>query len=184
MSRAIYLALATCSLVTLAGCGGPKLVPVEGVVMLDGKPVEGATVTFVSDDGKYSFSGSTDSSGHFALQEGEKLGAFPGTYKVTVVKGQRKPGGESIDPEEGMKMMKKDAEEAEKANKADKAKQAASGDMKSKMASMVGAKSSPGAPPATVKSELPSVYAIGTKTPLTATVPAAGPIQLDLKSKP
>jgi hypothetical protein len=161
-------------------------VPVEGVVLLDGKPVEGATVTFISDDGKNSFSGSTDATGHFDLQSGEKHGAFPGDYKVTVVKNTSKPGAESIDPQEGAKMMKKESEEADKANKANKAAYIGSADPKTKMAAMAGSKTGPNVgstAPAALKSELPVVYANGTKTPLTAKVPSAGPIQLDLNSK-
>jgi hypothetical protein len=182
MSRMMLLAVVFCSLVALSGCGGPKLVPVEGVVLLDGKPVEGATVTFISEDGKNSFSGSTDATGHFDLQSGEKHGAFPGNYKVTVVKNTNKPGAETLSPEEGAKMMKKESEEAHKADKA-ASKAAMSGltDPKAKMAAMSGAKIGTAAP--VLKSELPILYANGTKTPLTAKVPPDGPVQFDLKSK-
>jgi len=179
----IALALAVCSLVVLSGCGGSNLVPVEGAVLLDGKPVEGATVTFLSEDGKNSFSGSTDASGHFVLQSGENRGVLPGNYKVTVVKSPFKPGDAAVDPQgEGVKMMKKESGEASKAERFAKAKMASSSDPKAKMAAMAGTKIGPTAP--AVKSDLPAIYAAGTTTPLTAKVPPDGPIQFALKSKP
>ncbi len=84
-------------LVTLivAGCAGPagdpnrpKTVPVSGTVTYNGDPVEGATVTFMTDsaEGKGAV-GRTDASGHFTLMTFEPGdGAVPGNYKVTVTK--------------------------------------------------------------------------------------------------
>lgn len=75
----------------LVGCGGqsyPPTSPVSGTVTLDGKPVEGATVTFVPNDSKLRpAAGVTDSSGKYTLtsfRSGD--GAMPGEYKVTVSK--------------------------------------------------------------------------------------------------
>lgn len=170
-------------LISITGCsGGPKLVPVEGFVKLDGKPVEGATVTFLAENGSTTFSGTTDAAGHFALQSGDKIGAIPGTYKVTVLKSTTKPSAEAPDPgDAGMKQMKKDGEAAEKDRKAQ------GPDMKMKMGMMGGMKSGPkpgGSSSPSLKSELPQVYAVGMSTPLKATVPSDKPIELELKSKP
>jgi len=73
---------------TLAGpgCGGGK-VPVTGTVQLDGKPIEGAVVTFhPADQGKgQTATGTTDKDGVFHLSTTKPSdGALPGEYKVTV----------------------------------------------------------------------------------------------------
>jgi hypothetical protein len=81
---AILLASAT-------GCGGKFTpVPVRGVVTLNGKPVEAATVTFyaVGDerDGRNAM-GTTDKQGEFRLSTlGKDDGALPRRYKVVVTK--------------------------------------------------------------------------------------------------
>src|SRR5262245_1264000 len=69
----------------VVGCGG-GLKSVEGLVTLDGVPVEGASVSFTPEgEGQPAF-GVTDSNGKFVLQTINKAGANPGTYKVTVTK--------------------------------------------------------------------------------------------------
>ena len=85
MTRWLPLLIFVAALLPLSGCG-KKLTPVSGVVTLDGKPVADATVTFVSDDGKYTSTGATDESGNFALSSGAGPGAYEGNYKVTVAK--------------------------------------------------------------------------------------------------
>lgn len=76
-----FLSLATC----LMGCGGDKkLYPVEGVVTLDGDPLEGATVTFTREGA--TASGLTSASGKFKLLTAGQEGVPEGTYKVTVTK--------------------------------------------------------------------------------------------------
>src|SRR5262245_14895026 len=76
---------------TTAGCGGKyKPVPVSGVVTLDGKPVEGATVFFyaVGDarEGRPA-QGSTNKDGEFNLSTlGTNDGALRGEYKVVIHK--------------------------------------------------------------------------------------------------
>jgi hypothetical protein len=77
-------------LVAAAGCGdrrGP--LPVSGTVTLDGKLVEGATVTFhtVGNDkeGKPA-TGETDKTGTFRLRTGNDDGVRPGEYKVVIIK--------------------------------------------------------------------------------------------------
>jgi hypothetical protein len=83
--QAVCLALAV--LVLGAGCSH-KLVKVHGKVTLDGKPLDGATVTFVPDgEGGRSASGQTGTDGTFSLSTyttGD--GAQPGQYKVIIAK--------------------------------------------------------------------------------------------------
>ena len=80
------LSVTTCALVLLAsGCGG-KLVKVEGVVLLDGKPLPRAGVLFIHEgpEGRDA-NGFTDDNGVFRLstyRSGD--GALPGTYKVVI----------------------------------------------------------------------------------------------------
>jgi hypothetical protein len=160
MTRLFTTLLLFVALMPLAGCGGTKLVPVSGNVTLDGKPVAEATVTFISDDGKYTASGQTDESGNFTLQHSGKEGAPPGNYKVTVIKSAKIEGYVPGPPEEA----------AKKPKGADPLKKVV--------------QPGPGVIQSGAKSELPEVYASIEKTPLTAQVPASGPVQLALKSKP
>src|SRR5436190_481823 len=93
LCRCVFVPAAVTALVLAAtGCGGGKIapVPVSGVVTLDGKPVEGATVYFyaVGDDkdGRPAF-GTTDKVGAFRLSTlGNEDGALPRQYKVVVTK--------------------------------------------------------------------------------------------------
>ncbi|QDS89582.1 hypothetical protein EC9_37820 [Rosistilla ulvae] len=67
-----------------AGCGspstGPSTVSVQGTVTLDGKPVEGADVYFIS--GQFSSSAKTDAAGVYDLVGG----AIPGPNTVYISK--------------------------------------------------------------------------------------------------
>ncbi|MBQ6828120.1 MAG: carboxypeptidase regulatory-like domain-containing protein [Thermoguttaceae bacterium] len=96
-----------CSLVGagLVGCSKARikgLVPVEGVVTLNGEPVSGATVMFAPKKHdpsrpKGSAQAVTDASGKFkmsTLDPGD--GVFPGDYYVTVTK-DRVEGGLSLE---------------------------------------------------------------------------------------
>ena len=69
------------------GCSqgsGVELVPVEGVVTLDGKPVEGAEVLFRPESGRPS-AGRTDAEGKYALNyTREEMGAVPGQHQVLI----------------------------------------------------------------------------------------------------
>jgi len=151
---------------SLVGCGG-GLSKVEGVVTLDGTPVEGATVSFIPTSGKANLVvGQTDASGKFSLKTGDKSGAPPGDYKVTVLKTPKIGGG---DPEK----MKPGTPEYEKA-------------MKDKNKGGMPTTPGPGMPMPKmggIKSELPEKYASLDKTPLTAKIPSAGPINLELTKK-
>ena len=85
------LAFAFC----VAGCGGdagnasrPKLVPVKGKVVYNGKPVAGATVAFHAENAPRPAAGTTDANGRFELtmfNTGD--GAMVGDNTVTIVKG-------------------------------------------------------------------------------------------------
>jgi len=74
------------------GCGGnvPKLVPVEGVVRINGKPAEGISIQFQPDimqgsKGPTSFA-SSDKKGKFRLRTYDgKDGAVVGTHLVILV---------------------------------------------------------------------------------------------------
>ena len=75
----------------VAGCGGsqgPKAYLVEGVVTLNGDPVEGVTVSFTPNEASGTNSGgTTDASGKYTLMTSFGTnGAGPGTYTVTLSK--------------------------------------------------------------------------------------------------
>ena len=183
MRRVIVTLMFSLAALGFSGCG-EKPVPVNGIVTLDGKPVEGATVTFGTDDGKRSYGGFTDASGAFSLSGGGVLGALPGTYKVTVTKSKKIEGSDGMEAgnSDAMKQMEKMAKESKGSNKGP------GGMMPGKMGPgmapggmMPGGGTGVVAPP---KSELPSVYATMKSTTLTVTVPAPNlPITLELKSK-
>lgn len=76
-----------------AGCkqSGPVVVPASGIVTLDGKPLVGARVTFISDlppstkEFPPTPQGTSDDTGRFKLSiSGADEGAVPGKYKVIV----------------------------------------------------------------------------------------------------
>ncbi len=82
------------------GCGGgdgfAPPVPVSGKVSLGGKPVDGASVTFLSKAGGRSASGKTDKDGNFKLTSVKTDdGASPGEFAVTISKQEAKGGGSS-----------------------------------------------------------------------------------------
>lgn len=77
--------------ISIMGCSGSENIPtykVSGVVTLDGKPVEGATVTFLDvDNGPYNAVALTGSDGRYELTTFENGdGAVEGSYNVMVTK--------------------------------------------------------------------------------------------------
>jgi hypothetical protein len=71
----------------LGGCGGGlALVPVSGVVTLDGKPVADAGVLFAPVAGGPPATGGTDANGAFELRTNNRPGAVVGKHRVTVIK--------------------------------------------------------------------------------------------------
>lgn len=69
---------------SVIGCG-PQLVPVQGVVTLDGDPVPNAAVTFTRQESGETANGMTNAQGEFTLKT-SKLGkgALPGEHVVVV----------------------------------------------------------------------------------------------------
>jgi hypothetical protein len=90
-SKPKWLLILISPLIMLAGCGSssgfPKTYKVSGTVKQSGKPVDGAMVTFLSDEGTKAAVGSTNANGEFKLSTfGPGDGALPGSYKVTITK--------------------------------------------------------------------------------------------------
>jgi hypothetical protein len=158
------LALGTLIVAIAAGCGSSagKPVSVEGLVTLDGEPVDGATVLFSPEDGKGPpASGMTGTDGVFHLttfNTGD--GAMPGKYNVTITK--LAGGGGSGGPQDIAGM-----------SAADKA---------AAMARMMsGTMDKEGKSNVKFKAGLPEVYGTA-KSQLKATVPADGQIKFALRS--
>jgi len=99
------------SLVLLGGCSsappGPPLVPVEGIVTLDGKALAGANVMLVprgETRGDKAFYAKTDAAGKFlaASADGRQKGAAVGNYQVVINKLVKPDGSDFIpDPNSG-----------------------------------------------------------------------------------
>jgi len=91
-SKFVVMGLLLASLMLNLGCfgngsGRPTTYPVTGTVKLNGKPVDGATVTFQLIEGKGNSIGSTDKDGKFSLSMFRPNdGAIPGQYKVSISK--------------------------------------------------------------------------------------------------
>jgi hypothetical protein len=69
------------------GCGGGlTLYPIEGVVLLDGAPLEGATVTFQPTGNGQPALGFTGPDGKFKAATSNGSGAVAGDYQVTLSK--------------------------------------------------------------------------------------------------
>jgi hypothetical protein len=90
MSFKTLLVLSVSCCLTI-GCGGgsghPKTYPVTGSVKHNGKPVEGAVVTFQLAEGKGNAIGSTDAKGEYTLSTFVPAdGAVPGQYRVAISK--------------------------------------------------------------------------------------------------
>jgi hypothetical protein len=78
----IYVPITT---LLLAGCGGSKTSPVEGLVLLDGKPLVGASIQFVPQGKGRDATGETDKNGEFAMSTFQpRDGVLPGPYKVVI----------------------------------------------------------------------------------------------------
>jgi len=90
MTTRSYLGAAT-MVALLIGCGGsgPKLAPVKGIVTLNGKPLEGAVVSFQPDSAnKDGLPGEdvTGPQGNYKVTTKGRSGLVPGKYHVVVTK--------------------------------------------------------------------------------------------------
>jgi hypothetical protein len=153
--RFILGTLAAALAVLGLGCGGGKLVTVEGKVTLDGKPLEGATVLFTpqGNQGRPA-QGVTADDGSFRLSTSSEEGAERGEYKVLVTKttgmlmpGQTAPSASDLD-QQGTRQREEFAKHGF----------------------------------ASLRSLLPAVYADPEKTPLRCRVPPDGKVVLELSS--
>lgn len=116
--RYLMAGVAALSLFVGVGCGGGK-VKVNGVVTLDGKPIEGAMVTFhpKGGQGKSAF-GTTDKDGNFQLTTKDNNdGAFAGEYNVTVVYAEGAAAPPADDVKGAMTGMEKASRGKQKAPK-------------------------------------------------------------------
>jgi len=69
----------------LVGCGGSRTSAVEGVVLLDGKPLVGAAIQFVPQETGRDATGETDKNGEFVMSTfNPRDGVVPGDYKVVI----------------------------------------------------------------------------------------------------
>jgi hypothetical protein len=97
------LSLLAVSMAVVCGCSrGPAFQYVEGVVMLDGKPVEGAIVSFTPSGPGVAAAGTTDANGAYRLnpltgrQAG--VGTLAGDYVVAVRRWKYPDPGPRPDP--------------------------------------------------------------------------------------
>ena len=100
----IVASLLAVAFVVSAGCGGGGLVPVEGTVTLDGKPLKDVHVTFFPVDSDVNdsefYRAVTDANGHFALLRptDQRAGARPGAYRVTLSTAVAGPNDDETTP--------------------------------------------------------------------------------------
>ncbi len=156
--------LSACLLLAQYGCGGKdRPVKLEGLVTLDGEPVEGAIVSFLPDEGGGRFAHAmTAKDGSFRLTTYKPDdGALPGDYRVTV----------TLIPDDDDEDEDKRKEEAPAKEKAEGSK-----DMMAAMMRVAAARQK-----ALAKSPIPAIYRDGGQTPLRQTVPAHGKVILTLK---
>lgn len=165
MRRPIFLFAITAGLVS--GCGD-KLTPVNGTVTYDGTPLDGATIVFMNESGSKQATGRSDENGKFSLDYNNGPGVPAGTYKVMVT---RTKIVEGTSPAEAAGKIDKGYLEKMKAKDLPKGTELP--------AHMVGNKKAAKAD----IGDLPTVYSSPTTTPLTVTVPAAGPVELKLEKK-
>jgi hypothetical protein len=103
LDRAWTLALSGCALLGLAGCGpdGPEIAYVSGRVTLDGKPLAGASIVFIPENGRPS-GARTDPNGNYVLNFDERRkGAIPGKSLVritTIREAEQDENGKVVTP--------------------------------------------------------------------------------------
>ncbi len=165
----------------LFGCG-PKMIDANGQITIDGEPVSGAMLTFVStaEGSNANYTAMSDASGNFSVVNGDTRGVLAGTYKVTVVKS---PKGSSTDmtaigDTDYMKDMKSTADKQK--NASGLTPKGGMMGMKGPMGPMGPMGGAPAGP--TIKSDLPLIYATFTTTTFSVTLPGeAMPLKFDMK---
>lgn len=142
-------------LLVAGGCG-KKLVPVEGVVTLDGKPVPGAEVNCIPLSGGFPAIAETDDQGVFRIATtNQGQGVTPGEYRVMITCEEPPPPMFRTSPNEsGEDIKKKMTAELEKRKK-------------SKRAAVT----------------IPAVYGDQGRSPLILKVPPEGKVEFKLDSK-
>src|SRR5690349_25086001 len=83
--------LAVVLLTGLVGCGesGPKLEPVSGKILKDGKPMTNVAVAMVPEGSGIAAIGTANSSGTIVVQTNGRSGAMQGKYKIGVTEPTR-----------------------------------------------------------------------------------------------
>jgi hypothetical protein len=153
-----FSALALALVWSATGCGGARPVPVSGTVTLDGQPVDAATVVFIPKEGKgRQASGLTGTDGKFRLTTSTTGdGALPGEYVVLVTRAaDTTVVAQQVDVSNPQEAMKQMMKTQPKGKKA----------------------------PPPPKSLIPKEYGDQNKSPLKATVPTTGEVQLALRSQ-
>ncbi len=84
-----WLGLVAAGLVAAAGCGGRGFAEVAGTVLIDGKPLSGAFVTFVPEgpDAVRGVGSTNDEGRYRVIRPGGKIGAMIGKNRVSVTGG-------------------------------------------------------------------------------------------------
>ncbi len=92
------VAMSAMSLLAGAGCGGRGFAEVRGTVLVDGKPLQGAFVTFVPEGPDVVRGvGSTNAEGRYrVIRPGSKVGAMIGKNRVSVTGGY---AGQTLPPQ-------------------------------------------------------------------------------------
>ncbi len=107
--KSIAFILVLMGIAPLIGCSAddgtddlPETVSAEGVLTLDGKPLEGASIVLSpSDTAGYAASAISGSNGKFRLQSFPmKEGAVPGAYQIAVTKSVESGGAGAWKPED------------------------------------------------------------------------------------
>jgi hypothetical protein len=160
-SCALLVAFLSAVMLTTVGCGSAgKTFKVGGVVTLDGKPLPGATVSFMPMGEGRAATGRTDTDGRFLLGTfGTEDGAAAGEYKVVITVSAANENL-SKDP----KTWSNEEKMAARMTMTPKGKQQAA-EKKRKTAP-----------------SLPSIYGDVNQTPLKQVVPTPGEVELNLRS--
>jgi hypothetical protein len=91
------------TLIFVTGCDNPAPAKVSGTVKFDGKPLAGATVTFMPMDESRSSEGVTNANGEYKLRfSASMMGAVVGEHKVEI-----RTAPKEVDPESKEKIIER-----------------------------------------------------------------------------